>query len=82
MPFDFTVKALVAFHEFCFLFFRMVSSVDSINVYVVSSLGGSAFLVFDSKHFVESAVVVFVKGILFLPFTMQPNASLAHQLKV
>jgi hypothetical protein len=39
----------------------------------VSSLRGSALLVFDSKHFVESAAVVFMEGILFLPFTMQPN---------
>jgi hypothetical protein len=73
MPFDFTVKALIAFHEFRFLFFGMVGGADSTDVYVVSSLRGSTFLIFDSKHFVESAAVVFVKGILFLPFTMQPN---------
>jgi hypothetical protein len=73
MSFNFAVKALVAFHKFCFLFFGMVGSVDSIDVHVVSSLRGSTFLVFDFKCFVESAVVVFVEGILFLPFAMQPN---------
>jgi hypothetical protein len=39
----------------------------------VSSLRSSAFLVFDSKCFVESAAVVFMKGVLFLLFAMQPN---------
>jgi hypothetical protein len=73
MPFDFTVKALVAFHEFCFLFFRMIGGMDSIDVHVVSSLRGGAFLVFNSKCLVESAVVVFVEGVLFLPFAVQSN---------
>jgi hypothetical protein len=39
----------------------------------VSSLRGGVFLVFDSKCFVESTAVVFVEGVLFLPFAVQPN---------
>jgi hypothetical protein len=51
----------------------MVGGADSIHIHVVSSLRGSALLVFNSKHFVESTVVVFIEGVLFLPFPMQPN---------
>jgi hypothetical protein len=45
---------------------------NSINIYMVSSLRGGALLVvaFDSKCFVESATVVIVEGILFFPFAM------------
>jgi hypothetical protein len=51
----------------------VVGGADSIDIHVVSSLRGSTLLVLDPKCFVESAVVVFVEGILFLPFTMQPD---------
>jgi hypothetical protein len=30
-------------------------------------------LILNSKHFVESTAVVFVEGILFFPFIMQPD---------
>jgi hypothetical protein len=40
---------------------------------MVSSLGSSAFLVLDSKCFVESTVVIFMKEVLFFLFAMQPN---------
>jgi hypothetical protein len=72
MPFDFAVKALVAFHKFRFLLFRVIGGADSIDVHMVSSLRGSSFLVlvFDSKHFVESTTKAIVKGVLFLPFAV------------
>jgi hypothetical protein len=60
VSFDFAIKALVAFHEFRFLFFGMVGGSDSIDIHVVSSLRGSSLLIliFDSKRFVESAAEV------------------------
>jgi hypothetical protein len=51
----------------------MVGGVDSINVYVVSLLRGSSFLVFNSKCFVESTAVVLMERILFFPFSVYPN---------
>jgi hypothetical protein len=40
---------------------------------MVSSLRGGVLLVviLNSKHFVESAAIAFMKGVLFLPFAMQ-----------
>jgi hypothetical protein len=72
MSFDFAIKALIAFHEFCFLFFRMIGSSDSIDIHMMSSLRGSTLLVLilDSKCFVESTAEAFVKGILFLSFAV------------
>jgi hypothetical protein len=51
----------------------VVGGVDGVDIHVVSSLRGGAFLVvvLDSKHFVESAAIVLVEGVLFLPFAMQ-----------
>jgi hypothetical protein len=72
MSFDFAIKALVAFHELCFLFFGMIGGADSINIHMVSSLRGSSLLVlvFDSKHFVESAAKAVMESVLFLPFAV------------
>jgi hypothetical protein len=42
---------------------------------MMSSLRGSAFLVvvLDSKHFVESTMIILIEGVLFLLFAMQLN---------
>jgi hypothetical protein len=81
MSLDFAVKALVAFHKFCFLFFGVVGGADSINIHVVPSLRGSAFLVFDSKCFVESTAEVIMEGVLFLLFAMLFNCFLGPMVK-
>jgi hypothetical protein len=83
MSFDFAVKALVAFHEFCFLFFGMVGGTDSIDIHMVSSLRGSSFLVlvFDSKCFVESTAKAIMEGVLFLLFTMLLDCFLGPMIK-
>jgi hypothetical protein len=51
----------------------VVGGADSINIHMVSSLGGGVLLVvvLDPKHFVESAAIVFIEGVLFFPFAMQ-----------
>jgi hypothetical protein len=38
-------------------------------------------VVLDSKCFVESAVIVFIEGILFLPFTMQLDCFFRPMIK-
>jgi hypothetical protein len=81
MPFNFVVKALIAFYKFHFLFFGMVGGADSIDIHVVSFLRSSAFLVFDSKCFIESTVVVLVEEVLFLPFAIQPNGSFGPSIE-
>jgi hypothetical protein len=83
MSLDFAVKALVAFHKFCFLFFGVVGGADSIDVHVVPFLRGSVFLVaiFDSECFIESAVEVFVEGILFSPFAILFDCFLGPMVK-
>jgi hypothetical protein len=50
----------------------MVGGANSVNIYVVSSLRGGAFLVmvFNSKCFVESTAIILVEGVLFLPFAI------------
>jgi hypothetical protein len=59
----------------------MVGGADSIDVYMVSSLRGSSFLVFDSKHFVESTMKAIVEGILFLPFAVLLDCFLGPMVK-
>jgi hypothetical protein len=83
MSFDFAVKALVAFHEFRFLFFGVIGSSNGVNIHVVSSLRGSSFLVliFDSKRFVESAAEAFMESILFLLFAVLLDCFLGPAIK-
>jgi hypothetical protein len=50
---------------------------------MVPSLRGSSFLVlvFDSKHFVESTAEAFMKGVLFLPFSVLLDCFLGPAIK-
>jgi hypothetical protein len=83
MSFDFAVKALVAFYELCFLFFRVIGGLNSVDIHMVPSLRGSLLLVliFDSKHFVESAAEAFMKSVLFLPFAVLLDCFLGPAIK-